>query len=185
MKSEMHNLALRWLEKRKEQNEEMLETQYYKEVKGEGKMTMSEILKELKKNYNGLLPGRSLAESRLASCEKEVEEANKRLEKAKDDLKRMNDMLESVKMSIESLEIAGFKPELFKEEKEEKVEVDPRHKGAFILQMNEYDNVIDRFKNQREASEKIGVSQSAVCYRMKKSKDLQIKSYGTYLAWEY
>lgn len=183
MKSEVHNLALRWLEKRKEQNEEMLKP--YKEVKGEGKMTMTEILKELKKNYNELLPGRSLAESRLASCEREVEEANKRLEKAKDDLKRMNDMLESVKMSIESLELAGFKPERFKEEEKEKVEVDPHHKGAFILQMNEYDNVINRFKSQKDASETIGISQSAISYRMKKSKDLQIKCYGTYLAWEY
>ena len=183
MKSEMHNLALRWLEKRKEQNEEMLEP--YKEVKGERNMKISEIVKELKKNYNELLPGKSLAESRLASCEREVEEANKKLEKAKDDLKRMNDMLESVKMGIESLEMAGFKPELFEEEKEEKVDVDPRHKGAFILQMNEYDNVINRFKSQKDASETIGISQSAVCYRMKKSKDLQIKSYGTYLAWEY
>lgn len=158
----------------------------YKEVKGERKMTMSEILKELKKNYNELLPGRSLAESRLASCEKEVEEANERLEKAKDDLKHMNDMLDSVKMSIESLELAGFKPELFKEEeKEEKVDIDPRHKGAFILELNEYDNVINRFKSQKDASKNIGISQSAVCYRMKKSKDSQIKSYGTYLAWEY
>lgn len=183
MQSEVHNLALRWLEKRKEQNEEMLEP--YKEVKGEINMKISEIVKELKKNYNELLPGKSLAESRLASCEREVEEANKKLEKAKDDLKRMNDMLESVKMGIESLEMAGFKPELFEEEKEEKVEVDQNHRGAFIIQMNEYDNVVDRFKNQREASEKIGVSQATICHRMKKSKDLQIKSYGTYLAWEY
>lgn len=147
-------------------------------------MTMNEILKEMKRNYNEMLPGKSLAESKVASCEREVEEANKRLEKAKEELKHMNDMLESVKISIEGLELAGFKP-VVRKEKEEKVEIDPHHKGAFILQMNEHDNVIDRFKNQKEASERIGVSQSTICHRMKRSKDLQIKSYGSYLAWEY
>lgn len=156
-------------------------------------MNMNEILMEMKKNYETMAPGLALAEAKVAAFEKEVAEANEKLAKDSNELRSVKDQLDAMKMSIETLEMGGFvahidgkSVEVKKAEpKKVSAKLEWKHQNAFVLMMNEFDNVIDRFRTQGAAAKKLKISQATVSYWMRRSKENQLKKLGYYLAWEY
>ena len=60
-----------------------------------------------------------------------------------------------------------------------------KHRDACIVKLNEYDNVLDRWRTQKAAARSLNMSQSTVCLIMKQDKMVQIKNRGYALMWEY
>ena len=160
-------------------------------------MEMNEILKEMKKQYEVMAPGVGLVEEKVKKYEIEVVEATEKLNKAREELNAVKERLESIKLSIDALEMGGFVADnkYVNKKKEEVVakqplvkpvkQIDWKHKNAFVIVLNEFDNVIDRFRTQGLAAKKLGISQAMVGYWLKKPKEAQLKKLGYHLAWEY
>lgn len=157
-------------------------------------MDTNEILKELKKNYETMAPGLALVEAKVKAFEKEVAEANQKLAKATEEYRSVKDQLEALKMSIDALEMGGFighvdgkviEVKKAAEPKKVPAKIEWKHQNAFVLMLNEFDSVLDRFRTQGMAAKKLKLSQSNISYWMKKTKEAQLKKLGYYLIWEY
>lgn len=113
-------------------------------------------------------------------------------ESAETELKKLQDDIESLEMMIEAGKTVKVKDgETAKktkqkaEKKEQPVKVDARHRGAFVVKINQFDNVEDRFKSQATAAKMLGWNQSSVCKFMQLAKDEQIRRKNFALVWEY
>ncbi len=60
-----------------------------------------------------------------------------------------------------------------------------KHKNAFVVQINEYDNVMNRWRTQKAAARGLNWDQSSLCKFMKLDKSVQINKKGFALLWEY
>ena len=161
-------------------------------------MEMKQIIEQLE----GKLKQEKL---QVESLEKNVEALMKALEEAEKDLKVKRDNVGSLEMMIEAAKEGHFgltekkqehteepaktiekieNPAVVKAEKKVR-NLDWRHRDAFVIKLNEHDNVLDRWRTQKAAARSLGWDQSSVCKFMKLNKEQQIQRKGFALVWEY
>lgn len=139
----------------------------------------------------------------LEKIEKENEEnvvkATEKLDATRKELHEIKDRKDSLVMSLESMKMGGFvahvdaKPiEILPEKVEEKIPVVKpvkqiawKHAKPFIIKLNEFDNIEDRYSTQGRAAKKLDVSPSTIFNWLKKPKEWMLKKYGFYLVWEF
>lgn len=172
-------------------------------------MEMRKILEEMEANLENQRGVVLLYESRVKILQDNFDKAKKELDDeialmtvAKDDvyaLEQAIDMLKMGSFAQKSTTAETAKAETAKtaktkratkealdkkETKNEEASVSD-HKGAYVLKMNGYDNVLDRWPTQKAAARNLNWDQSSVCKFMKLSKETQLKRKGFYLAWEF
>ena len=166
-------------------------------------MNMQDIIHDMEvnlENHRGVL---LLYEEKVKAAQKIFDEAEKALLEEKKKYNTAKDKVDAISMALESLKMGGFatnipmekapvkivspEPEIKKDisEKKKLRNLDWKHKNACVIQINEYDNVIDRFRSQNAAARKLNWSQSSISHFMKFSKDEQIRKKGFALVWEY
>lgn len=171
-------------------------------------MEMMEIMKDLERKLNDVYkPAVELWERKAKEKEEELVRVQNELEKARMELKAVRDDSEAIEASLEMLRMGSFaqieeeKPTEKVEEKEEPKavtitageklekssgkELTWKHKKAFIVKLNQYDNVLDRWRSQKIAARYLDWDQSSVSKFMRLDKETQLKKKGYYLAWEY
>lgn len=169
-------------------------------------MEIKEILKDLEGKLNDVYkPAVELWERKVEEKEKELMRVQDELEKARMELKSVKDDRDSIEGSIEMLRMGSFaqieeKPTEKVEEKEEVKsvvkaeeklqkssgkELTWKHKNACVLKLNQYDNILDRWRSQKAAARGLDWDQSSVSRFMRLDKEVQLKKKGYYLAWEY
>ena len=117
-----------------------------------------------------------------------VEQAQKEIGVLQDNASSLEMMIEAAKEGHFGLN--GNKADKPKEPKKtvkktETEDVSHRGKRVGVYMLNEYDNIQDRWKSQKEAAKALGMDQSDLSKFMRLSKDVQISKRGFALAWEY
>lgn len=117
------------------------------------------------------------------------------VEQAQKEIQVLQDNTSSLEMMIEAAKEGHFglngnkadKPKEPKKTVKKTVTEDVSHRGkrVGVYMLNEYDNIQDRWKSQREAAKALHMDQSDLSKFMKLSKDVQISKRGFALAWEY
>lgn len=162
-------------------------------------MEMVEIIKEIQKNLNTIAPEMEKLEQEITKRNNEIEKLQNEKTEMEYKLVELKNRATSLEMSLDILKEGGFELKKYvdnepikvadnvKEKKTSKKAYSNKsnHKNAFILVLNEYDNVIDRFRTQGLAAKKMNLAQTSVSYWMKKTKEAQLKKLGYYMAWEY
>lgn len=168
-------------------------------------MEMRKVLEEMDANLENQRAVVLLYESRVKILQENFDKAKKELDDemalmkiAKDDAYALEQAIDMLKMSsfaqkpvtVEVTKTVKTKRVTVKEAQNEKESKDNKsnasdHKGAYVLMMNGYDNILDRWPSQKTAARHMNWDQSSVCKFMKLSKETQLKRKGFYLAWEY
>lgn len=173
-------------------------------------MEMREILKEMETNLANQKAVVTLYESRVKILQEAFDKAEKAMLDEIDKLKTAKDDAYATEQAIEMLKMGSFAQQKAAKETTVKAEVTDvkadekkagtkktenrkrtersdvqKHKGAYVLQLNKYDNVMDRWPSQKAAARNMRWDQSSVSKFMKLDKDVQLKKKGFYLAWEY
>ena len=176
-------------------------------------MEMAEILKEMEANLDNQKAVLKLHESKVEilqdafnKAQKELNDELARLTTVKDDVFATEQAIDMLKMGSfaqkKAEETTDVKAEVKEEEKAAKPEMiaaEPKksttrkqvkqlewkHKGAYVLQLNKYGNILDRWSSQKAAARSMRWDQSSVSKFMKLDKEVQLKKKGFYLAWEY
>lgn len=149
-------------------------------------MEMKDIMKELEEKLAKAKTQKKDWESKKKFWTEAVNTADRELSILEDDIGNMEMMIEAAKGIHHTYK--DDKPEKAKKEtkKEEvKEEIDPKHRKAMVLQINQYDNVTNRWKTQRDAAKELATDQSTLSKFMKLSKDVQIQRKGYALVWQY
>ena len=117
------------------------------------------------------------------------------VEQAQKEIGVLQDNISSLEMMIEAAKEGHFglngnkadKPKEPKKTVKKTATEDVSHRGkrVGVYMLNEYDNIQDRWKSQREAAKALHMDQSDLSKFMKLSKDMQISKRGFALAWEY
>lgn len=163
-------------------------------------MEMKQILEQLEGKLKQ-------EKTQVEGLEKNVEAMMKALEEAEKELKVRKDNVGSLEMMIEAAKEGHFgltekteavKAEVKKIENPAIVKSDAnatkkgsaknpewKHKDAFVVKLNEYNNVEDRWRTQKAAARSLGWDQSSVCKFMKLNRDQQLQRKGFALVWEY
>ena len=172
-------------------------------------MEMRKVLEEMEANLENQRGVVLLYESRVKILQENFDKAKKELDDemalmkvAKDDVYALEQAIEMLKMGSFAQKSTTVEPAKAgtarttktkravkealnkKETKNEETSVSD-HKGAYVLKMNGYDNVLDRWPTQKAAARNLNWDQSSVCKFMKLSKEAQLKRKGFYLTWEY
>ena len=147
-------------------------------------------------------------EKRVAVMKAALENAEEALNVHKDNITSLEMMIEAGKEGhfglkelksepitiVKSInEFKQVKESAVKEEKKEPIKTakkpvkqpEFKHKNAFVVQINEYDNVMNRWRTQKAAARSLNWDQSSVSKFMQKDKRAQIKQKGFALIWEY
>ena len=176
-------------------------------------MEMRKVLEEMEANLENQRGVVLLYESRVKILQENFDKAKKELDDemalmkvAKDDVYALEQAIEMLKMSSFAQKPTTVEPakavpknvvkkinKTVNEKSEETVELTKKnmkdltwkHKKAYVLKLNEYDNVLDRWPSQKAAARNLNWDQSSVCKFMKLSKETQMKRKGFYLTWEY
>lgn len=173
-------------------------------------MEMRKVLEEMEVNLENQRGVVLLYESRVKILQENFDKAKKELDDemalmkvAKDDVYALEQAIDMLKMSsfaqkpttVETAKAGtakmatktkrAVKEALDKKETKNEESSVSDHKGAYVLKMNGYDNVLDRWPSQKAAARNLNWDQSSVCKFMKLSKETQLKRKGFYLAWEY
>ena len=117
------------------------------------------------------------------------------VEQAQKEIGVLQDNISSLEMMIEAAKEGHFglngnkadKPKEPKKTVKRTATEDISHRGkrVGVYMLNEYDNIQDRWKSQREAAKALHMDQSDLSKFMKLNKDVQISKRGFALAWEY
>lgn len=117
------------------------------------------------------------------------------VEQAQKEIGVLQDNASSLEMMIEAAKEGHFglngnkadKPKEPKKTVKKTTTEDANHRGkrVGVYMLNEYDNIQDRWKSQKEAAKALGMDQSDLSKFMRLSKDVQINKRGFALAWEY
>lgn len=150
-------------------------------------MEMKDMIKELEEKLRRAKDQKKDWEAKEKFWTEAVKTAQKELSILEDDIGNMEMMIEAAKgihHSYKDEKPEKAKKETSKEESKEE-EIDPRHRKAMVLQLNQYDNVTNRWKTQRDAAKELKTDQSTLSKFMKLSKDVQIQRKGYALVWQY
>ncbi len=160
-------------------------------------MEMKEILKELESKLEEAKTQQKDWEAKKAFWKAAVESAEKELNILNDDVSSLEMMIEAAKeghfgnkeQAVTSVIAKDTEKEHPKEkqetEKKEPKQLDWKHKNAYVIKLNRYDNVEDRWRTQRAAAKGLNWDQSSVCKFMKLDKEQQLRKKGFALVWEY
>lgn len=176
-------------------------------------MEMHKILEEMEANLENQKGALLLYESRVKILQENFDKAKKELDDemalmkvAKDDVYALEQAIEMLKMGSFAQKSTTVEPvkaapknvvkqtnKTVNEESKETVELTKKdmkdltwkHKGAYVLKLNKYDNVLDRWPTQKSAARNLNWDQSSVSKFMRLSKEAQLNKKGFYLAWEY
>ena len=172
-------------------------------------MEMKQIMEQLEGQLKNERIEMEDLEKRVAVMRAALENAEEALNVHKDNITSLEMMIEAGKEGhfglktelknepitiVKSIEeFKEVKESAIKEEKKEPIKTvkkpvkqpEFRHKDACIVKLNEYDNVLDRWRTQKAAARSLNMSQSTVCLIMKQDKMVQIKNRGYALMWEY
>ena len=176
-------------------------------------MEMSKVLEEMEANLENHKGVVLLYESRVKILQETFDKAQKELNDELALLKVAKDDAYAIEQAIEMLKMGSFAQKSTTAEpakavpknvvkqtnktvnEKNKETVEPtkknmkdltwKHKKAYVLKLNEYDNVLDRWPSQKAAARNLNWDQSSVCKFMKLSKETQLKRKGFYLTWEY
>lgn len=167
-------------------------------------MEMNAILKEMEANLENMKGALVLYEARVKILQENFDKAQKELEEEKAKMKPIIDDAYALEQSIEMLKLGNFakgkantettekKVEKTVTKKNEKPEVKKdeesmmwKHKKAYVLKLNEHNNVLDRWPSQKAAARAMNWDQSSVSKFMRMPYTSQLKKKGFYLCWEY
>ena len=167
-------------------------------------MEMKTIIEQLREQLDKERSEVKDLESRVAMMKAALENAEEALNVHKDNISSLEIMIEAGKEGHFGLKELKTEPitivTAVKEIKEQPVQEDKKpakksvkpvkqpefkHKNACIVKLNEYDNVLDRWRTQKSAARSLNMSQSTVCMIMKQDKLVQLKNRGYALVWEY
>ena len=152
-------------------------------------MEMKDIIKELEEKLEETKAQMDEWAAKEKFWKAAVEQAQKEIEVLQDNTSSLEMMIEAAKEGHFGLN--GNKADKPKEPKKETakkaVTDDTNHRGkrVGVYKLNEYDNIEDRWKSQKEAAKALGMDQSDLSKFMRLSKDVQISKRGFALAWEY
>lgn len=173
-------------------------------------MEMRKVLEEMEVNLENQRGVVLLYESRVKILQENFDKAKKELDDEAALLKVAKDDAYAIEQAIDMLKMSSFaqKPTTVETAKTGTVKTATKtkraakeapnkkeiknneptvsdHKGAYVLKMNGYDNVLDRWPSQKAAARNLNWDQSSVCKFMKLSKETQLMRKGFYLAWEF
>jgi len=163
-------------------------------------MEMIEIINEMRKNLEDMAPEMKMLEQEIEKKNKEIEKLQNEKNEMENKFADLKNRSASLEMSLDILKEGGFELKDYIVSKQEEPVADEKkehkeskkaysnkanHKNAFVLILNEYDNVIDRFRTQGLAAKKLNLGQTTVSYWMRRTKEQQLKKLGYYMAWEY
>ena len=148
-------------------------------------MEMKDIVKELEAKLTEAKDKEKDWEAKEKFWTEAVNTAKKELSILKEDIGNIEMMIEAAKGI--HCKYADEKTEKHKPKKvsKEEIPIDPRHRKAMILQLNQYDTVTNRWKTQREAAKELKIDQSSLSKFMRLEKDVQIQRRGFALVWQY
>lgn len=152
-------------------------------------MEMKDIIKELEEKLEETKAQMKEWGSKRDFWKAAVEQAEKEITVLQDNTSSLEMMIEAAKEGHFGLN--GNKADKPKEPKKQAVKKtateDNNHRGkrVGVYKLNEYDNIEDRWKSQRDAAKALGMDQSDLSKFMRLSKDVQISKRGFALAWEY
>lgn len=149
----------------------------------EGKLREERIqMEDLEKKVNFWMAALDSAEKEMKTRKDNVSSLEMMIEAAKEGhfgLKEAAKAVEEAKPVEETVKAEN------KAKKETVERIDARHRGAFVIKVNQYDNVEDRFKSQKIAARELHWDQSSVCKFMKLGREEQLRRKGFALLWEY
>lgn len=144
---------------------------------------MEEMIKELEEKLKEVMTQKKDWEAKEKFWTEAVNTAKKELKVLNEDIENLEIMIEAAKgLRTVKCDKKAKKSPIVKTKEEE---IDPKHKKAMVLQINQYDTVTNRWKTQREAAKELETDQSTICKFMKMSKDVQIQKKGFALIWQY
>jgi chromosome segregation ATPase len=164
-------------------------------------MEMKEILEKLEGQLKKEKIEAEELEKKIATMMVVLENAEKALGEKKDNITSLEMMIEAGKEGHFGLKEVKSEPIVSVKMDEKPVQEDKKpansksvkpvkqpefkHKNAFVVQINEYDNVMNRWRTQKAAARGLNWDQSSLCKFMKLDKSVQINKKGFALLWEY
>lgn len=146
-------------------------------------MEMKSIVRELEEKLKETAIQMKEWEAKKKFWVAAVESAEKELTELKDNMSNLEMMIEAAKGVKEKKTAAENVIKKTKGKNAE--ETDSRHKGACVLKINEYDNIEDRWRTQKEAANALNLDQSSLSKFMKLDKCSQFDKKGYAIVWEY
>lgn len=150
-------------------------------------MEMNEMIRELEDKLRKAKAQKKDWEAKEKFWMEAVKSAQKEMAILDDDIGNMEVMIEAAKGIHHT----------YKDEKDDKAKnhvpkgkkkvetIDPKHRKAMILQLNQYDNVTNRWRTQGACAKELNIAQSGISRLMKLDKNQQIQKKGYALVWQY
>lgn len=147
---------------------------------------MKNMIKELEEKLQKAKTQKKDWEAKEKFWTEAVKTAQKELTVLNDDIGNLEMMIEAAKGMHHSYEDAEQKKrEKTPKEETKEIEIDPNHRKSMVFQINQYDNITNRWKTQRDCAKGLGIDQSTISKLMKLNKDEQIQKRGFALVWQY
>lgn len=162
-------------------------------------MEMKQIMEQLEGQLKKEKLEAEELEKKVSSMKALLENAEKVLGEKRDNIMSLEMMIEAGKEGHFGLKEQKTEAVVAKVEEVKPVKAEDRpaktirpvkqpefkHKNACVVQINEHDNIRDRWRTQKACARALGWDQSSVSKFMKLDKNAQIARKGFALMWEY